>query len=147
MNEKLIERIIKIFEEDEELFEECIEQLDAYNGYLGDDRFYPMEELEELLSNKSPLDLLNMGYFGRDEEYWTYDQSGNKIYPHSFNPNRNYFYFNGYGNLCSCDYKDYSSHLDKWVIESMVENRYWVDAIDDNEELSELFDKLEEDQE
>lgn len=146
MNEKLIERIIEIFKEDEDLFEECIEQLDAYNGYLGDDRFYPMEELEELLSNKSPLDLLNMGYFGRDDETWHYDSSGNKIYT-SFNPNRNYFYFNGYGNLCSCNYKDYSSHLDKWAIESMVENRYWVDAIDYNEELIELFDKLEEDQE
>ena len=146
MEEKLIERIIKIFEEDKNLFEECIEQLDAYNGYLGDDRFYPMEELEELLSNKSPLDLLNMAYFGRDDESWHYDSSNNKIYD-SFNPNRNYFYFNGYGNLCSCNYKDYSSHLDKWAIESMLEDRYWVDAIDDNEELRELFDKLEEDQE
>lgn len=146
MKEKLIERIIEIFKDDEDLFVECIEQLDAYNGYLGDDKIYPMEELEVFANGRCPIDLLNMGYFGRDDEYWTFDQSGNKIYPHSFNPNRNYFYLNGYGNLCSCDYKDYSSRLDKWAIESMVENRVWVDGIDGNDELSELFNQLEEDQ-
>lgn len=144
MKEQLIKRAIEIFEEDEDLFVECIEELDSYNGYLGDDRYYPMEELEVFANGRCPIDLLNQAYFGRDDEYWTYNSNGEKEYPHSFNPNRNYFYFNGYGNLCSSDYKDYSARLDEWAIESMVENRVWVDGIYRNDELSEIFDKLEQ---
>lgn len=143
MKEKLIERAIEILEDDEDLLVECIEQLDDYNGYLGDDRYYSMDDLEMFANGRCPIDLLNQAYFGRDDESWHLDASGNKIY-NSFNPNRNYFYFNGYGNLCSCDYKDYSSRLDNYLIESMVDNRVWVDAIYNNDELSEIFDKLEQ---
>jgi hypothetical protein len=61
----------------------------------------------------------------------------------AFNPNRDYYKYNGYGNLISTDYPDYSEYIEKYAIEEMSENRRWIDAIDDNEELSELFDGLE----
>ena len=70
------------------------------------------------------------------------DKDGNKTYG-AFNPNRDYFRYNGYGNLVSADYKDYTGMLDKYAVESMSENRSYVDSIDDNEELSALFDELE----
>ena len=44
--EAVINDIIKLFTENEELFNNCIEELDGYNGYLGDDRYYSMDELE-----------------------------------------------------------------------------------------------------
>lgn len=62
----------------------------------------------------------------------------------AFNPNRDYFYFNGYGNLISSDYKDYSDKLDEYAIEEMSENRNYIDSIENDDTLAELFDELEE---
>lgn len=142
MGNKTIEKIIKYFEGDEELFNACIEELDGYNGYLGDDRYYEMEFINEFYNSVEPLELLQRVYFGRDNDTWTTDSSGNKTYG-EFNPNRDYFYYNGYGNLVSSDYKDYSHKLDNYVIESMSENRRYIDSIEEDAELSALFDELE----
>lgn len=37
-NMNATEKIIAWFKENEEVFNDCIEELDSYNGYLGDDR-------------------------------------------------------------------------------------------------------------
>ena len=144
--EKTIEKIIAYFEENNDIFNECIIQLDDYNGYLGDDRYNDIELLNEIYSGEEPLEILRRAFFGHDEDNWHTDGSGNKIYS-EFNPNRDYFKYNGYGNLISTDYPDYSEYMDKYAIEEMSDNRRWIDAIDDNEELSELFDELENDDE
>lgn len=114
------EKLMDLFKNDEQLFNSTIVELDGYNGYLGDDRYYDMEMLQELLYGKNIIDLLNMAYFGDDENYYI-DEYGRKHYE-SFNPNREYFYFNGYGNLCSTNYKDYSCRLDNYFIDSLLEN-------------------------
>jgi hypothetical protein len=114
------ELLMELFENDDELFNATIEALDDYNGYLGDDRYYEMYMLPELLCGKDIIDLLNMAYFGDDENYHI-DQYGHKHYE-SFNPNREYFYFNGYGNLCSANYKDYSCRLDNYFIDTLLED-------------------------
>ena len=137
------EKIIDYFKENEEVFNDCIEELDSYNGYLGDDRYYPMDELSDLYCNADPIDLLNQAFFVYFEETWTVDERGEKHYG-AFNPNREYFTFNGYGNFVSADFKDYSAYLDHYAIESMSENRNQIYTIDDNCDLSELFDELEE---
>lgn len=142
MRENTIKKIIAYFEENPETFNRCIEELDSYNGYLNDDRYYSMDELNEFYSGTDPIELLQRAYFGRDDDTWTTDSHGNKTYG-EFNPNREYFYYNGYGNLVSSDYKDYSVHLDHYAIESMSENRAYIDTIEDNGELSALFDELE----
>ena len=142
---KTTEKIIIYFKEHEELFNDCIEELDSYNGYLGDDRYYCMDELDELYNGTEPSEILFRAYYGHDDDTYTTDASDNKTYG-EFNPNREYFYFNGYGNLVSSDYKDYSAHLDEWAIEAMSENRYYIDSIDADAELSELFDQLENEQ-
>ena len=138
-------KILEYFENNESIFEECMEDLDSYNGYLGDDRYYEMESLDEFYNGTNPLELLQRAYFGRDDDNWTKDASGNKTYG-EFNPNRDYFYYNGYGNLVSSDYKDYSAHLDEYAINSMLENRQYIDTIDDNDDLKSLFDELEDEQ-
>ena len=146
MRENTIKKIIEYFEENEEIFNSCIEELDSYNGYLNDDRYYDMECLNDFYNGCDPIELLNRAYFGYDADNWYTDGHGNKIYG-AFNPNRDYFTYNGYGNLISTDYKDYSSHLDTYAIEEMSENRSYIDTIEDDEELSALFDELEEDDE
>ena len=140
--EKTIEKIIAYFEENTDIFNECIEELDGYNGYLNDDRYYDMYELDDLMEFKSATDLLNMAFFGHDEDTYHTDRYGDREHG-AFNPNRDYFTFNGYGNLISSNYKDYSAHLDRYFIEALEEDRDYIGAIDDNKELSELFDELE----
>lgn len=136
------EKIIEFFENNDELFNDCMEELDSYNGYLGDGRYYEMEMLNEFYHGCDPIEILQRAYFGRDDDTWTTDSSGNKIYA-EFNPNRDYFTFNGYGNLVSSDYKDYSAHLDEYAIDAMRDARQWIDSIDNDDELAALFDELE----
>ncbi len=140
--ENIIADIIAYFENNEDVFNDCMEELDGYNGYLEDNRYYSMDELDEFYRDSDPLEILRRAYYGRDDDTWTTDGSGNKTYG-EFNPNRDYFYYNGYGNLVSSDYKDYSAHLDHYAIEAMNENRSYIDSIDNDEELTALFDELE----
>lgn len=146
MKETTVKKIIDFFNENEEIFNSCMEELDGYNGYLGDYRYYDMEYLNEFYNNAEPLELLQRVYYGRDDDTWTTDNRGDKIYG-EFNPNRDYFYYNGYGNLVSSDYKDYSAHLDEYAIEAMSENRSYIDSIENDGDLTALFDELEESEE
>ena len=148
MNEKrtkkdIISDIIKYFKENEDVFNDCMEELDSYNGYLGDDRYYNMDELNDIYGGQEPQEILFRAFYGFDADTWMTDSSGNKEY-RAFNPNREYFYFNGYGNLVSSDYKDYSANLDRYAIEAMSENRNYIDSIEDDDILADLFDELEE---
>lgn len=139
------EKIIAFFEDDPETFADCLEDLDGWNGFLGDDRIYRMEELQELYEGDVENALLR-AYYGHDGETWTLKENGEKEYG-AFCPNREYFYFNGYGNLVSLDKRDYSDKLDEWTIDAMIENRSHLWTIKDNAELSELFDEYEQEQE
>ena len=140
--EEIIKAIIAYFENNEDIFNDCIEELDSYNGYLNDDLYCTMDMLNEFYQGTEPTEILYRAFYGYDEDTVTSDSSGNKIYG-TFNPNRDYFKFNGYGNLVSTNYKDYTGHLDSYAIESMSENRQYIDTIEDNEELTALFDELE----
>lgn len=142
-----LEKIIAYFKENEDAFNDCIEELDNYNGYLADDRYYPMEDLNEIYYHgKDVIEILSRAFYGYDENNWIIDNYGEKHHA-EFNPNREFFRYNGYGNLVSSDYKDYSDHIDEYAIKSMSENRQWIETIDNEPELSELFDELEETEE
>ena len=140
--EEVIADIIRYFEENEDIFNDCMEELDGYNGYLGDDRYYDREELDEFYNGQEPREILYRAFYGHDDDTWETDRNGNKVYG-AFNPNRDYFYYDGYGNLVSSNYKDYSDKLDHWAIEEMSENRTYISSIEENSGLSVLFDELE----
>ena len=144
--ENVIADIINYFEENKDIFDDCIEELDNYNDYLGDDRYYDMEELNEIYNGANSLEILFRAFYGYDAENWYTDGSGNETYG-PFNPNKNYFYYNGYGNLVSSDFKDYSDKLDEWTIEEMSENRNEICSIENDDTLAKLFDELEETEE
>ncbi len=135
--EEIREAIKAYFEENEEDFIEVIEDLDSYNGYLGDDRYYNMDELDELLTGLTPSEVLARTYYGGDDD--TKDANGTRG---EFNPNRTYFYYNGYGNLCSTDYKDYSYKLDNYFIDEVIDNAGNLYSVPD--EVQELLEELEE---
>ena len=136
------EKIIHFFNVNEELFNQCIEELDNYNGYLGDYRYYSMDELDELYTGTEPSEILKRAFFGYDEDTYTMDNSGS-VQHGQFNPNREFFRYNGYGNLVSADYKDYYPYLDKYTVEAMADNIEYIDTINDTPELLELFDEYE----
>ena len=137
-NYEAIEAIINYYEENEDDFNQTIEELDSYNGILGDDRYYSMYELDELYAGVEPSEILTRAFYGYDAETWTTDAHGEKTYG-AFNPNREYFTYNGYGNLVSADYKDYSAHLDKWFAESLIDNAAHIYELPDEiEEFLEL---------
>ena len=140
--EEITADIMEYFENNEDIFNDCIEELDSYNGYLGDYRYFSMDELDELYNGTEPSEILRRAFYGYDEETYTTDRDGDKTYG-AFNPNRDYFRYNGYGNLVSADYKDYSGMLEPFAIEVMRENRDYIDSIDNDEKLTALFDELE----
>jgi len=131
-----MEKIIEYFNDNEETFADCIEELDSYNGFLGDDRIFRMDELSEIYSGTDPVEILQRAFFGYDGEHPNSDNA-------PFNPNRDYFCFNGYGNLVSYDTRDYSDRIDEETVEAMKEYRKEIYAINDDEDLSALFDELE----
>ena len=141
-----LQQILDYFEENKDVFAEVLEDLDSWNGYLGDDRVYSMDELDELYHDADTTEILRRAFYGYDADTWTTDAHGEKTYG-AFNPNRDYFYFNGYGNLVSTDWKEYEDQLDKWTIEAMNDNRVHLYSLKGNAELEELFDTLDESEE
>ncbi|MBR3468638.1 MAG: hypothetical protein IKH28_02980 [Lachnospiraceae bacterium] len=141
LKEEATKAIINYFQENEDDFITTIEELDSYNGYLGDDRYYSMEELDEFYSGTEATEVLRRAFYGHDAETWTTDSHGEKECG-PFNPNREYFYYNGYGNLVSADYKDYSYKLDEWFVDAIIDNAGQLYEIPD--EVQEIIDSIEE---
>ena len=133
--ETVVSELLAYFEEHEEDFNNTIEELDSYNGFLDDDRYYYMEELDEFYHGVEPSELLNRVFYGYDADTTWTDERGEKHYG-EFNPNREYFTYNGYGNLVSSDYKDYSAHLDDWFITNVIER---ADDLDLSDEVIEII--------
>lgn len=140
--EKEIRQELKdLFEENNTLFNDTIEELDSYNGYLGDDRYYYMEEINGLPNEYgyNVTDILYRVFFGYNQDEYTTDGYGEKHYG-LFNPNCDYFRFNGYGNLVSAWDKDYSDFLDDYFINSLLENRSYLNI---DADIEALLDELE----
>jgi hypothetical protein len=85
--EYIYNAMLDMIKADSDLLVEICEELDSWDGFLGDDRCYSMDEIDEILGDRKPSELLSM-------------------VSSDFNYNDDYFYFNGYGNLESCDYKE-----------------------------------------
>ena len=115
---ELVKELMNYYRENMNDFNNDIEELDRWNGCLYDDKIYPMDDLNEFFSNEKPDEIIRRAFYGYDETYTKDEQR------EPFNPNRNYFYFNGYGNLVSIDEKDYSDYLDIAFIQDIIDNRY-----------------------
>ena len=137
--EEIVNDILGYLRDNEDDFVELMEELDSWSRYLGDDRWCDMDELNEFYAGSEPIEILNRAYFGRDNDSWTIDRHGEKRYD-SFNPNRDYFSFDGYGNLVSSDYRDYSNYLTATTVLDAFDVR---DKICCSDELNRFFDELE----
>lgn len=123
-----IERIIELFKEMDES-----EVVRIWNEYCSetnrfDDRIMDGYEMEEWVNNaEDVINILNRFYFGTDD--------GNENT--SANPNRNYFTFNGYGNIISFDYiyNSYTNEFSYVYVDDLAdyivenENAFYCDEI------------------
>ena len=85
--------MIDYWESHNDSFSQVCEELDSYDGFLGDNRLYSMDELDDLLDDTKPSDIVRM-------------------IDNDFNYADNYFYYDGYGRLRSTDEKDYFNYVD-----------------------------------
>ena len=115
------DKAIDILEEDEDAFDEACEELDSWNGFLGDSRCYSMDMIDEFFEKPSDL-LENMSDFDYSDEY---------------------FYFTAYGVSTTDDKHDlYSGDFSaEDVLDELVDNYGHVD-IRENDELNELVNIL-----
>lgn len=85
-------------------FSRVCEDLDSWDGFLGDDRVYQMYDFDDMLDGKKPSEVVQM----LDSD---------------FNYSDDYFYFDGYGNLCSTDEKEYFNSVSySEVFEKLIDN-------------------------
>ena len=134
LNEKNFEKELKeLLEKNESVLNEIVSCLNSNDGSFENDVWYDMDMLDDYLSGMSAWEVLRLGFYGSDE-----DRENS-----SFNPMRNYFRFDAYGNLESCDYIDYSYLIDD-VVEIIMNDTDVVDnvlyVIDDSDELTEIYD-------
>lgn len=108
----------ELLEEDEDAFVEACEELDNWDGFLGDSRCESMDMIDEFFNKPSELlDQMN-----------------------DFNPTDSYFYFTVYGVSTTDDkhevYSDDFSADD--VLDELIDNYNHVD-LTENSELNELL--------
>lgn len=85
-------------------------------------------------------------FYGRDDDCYITNSQGEKEYS-QFNPNREYYYYDGYGNLVSSDDKDYSNYLDDYFIDDLLENRSYLSLDTDVEALLDELENAEQGEE
>ena len=98
-----------------------------------DDELFEMEFLEELTQGggdwSDPIFVLQRAFYGYD--YNPFDTKGE--HREAFNPNREYFTFNGYGNLVSVREEDAMRY---WA--SILDEDAYIDAAADEGKLEEI---------
>ena len=131
----LQQKLLSYYKENTEDFNHDIEELDEFNGYLCDNRCYPMEELDDLYDGFDPLTLLRLAFYGYDDDGSTLEKKA------QFNPNRDYFYINGLGNFVSTDKQDYSDYLDENLVEEIIENVQNLTLSDGTQDIIEDYEE------
>lgn len=133
MKEKILE-VIKGMEDSDivQLWNEYCQDANRYDDEIMD--AYTMEEW--ITNSNDVMNILNRFYFGSDEE-----REGT-----SANPNRDYFTFNGYGNIISFDYiyNSYTEEFSYIFVDELIdyiienENAFGVD------EIAEILEEIED---
>ena len=138
--EKKVEMVIEYLRENEEVFNELMENLDSYNGYIGRNKYYEMDRLDEFYPSEQAKELLRGAFRGYDADTYTTNSLGKRTHG-AFNFNRRYFFYDSNWNIASTNHKDYTDKLDGSFIDSVIENinRLYID----DSELLEMLEDIE----
>lgn len=109
-----------------------IESVDEWNDLLDGEHRLPMECLADWYPHTTDgtNDLIQALYYGHDDE-----SEG------QFDPNKRYFFLDGYGNIVSTDFKDYEYELDDIALCDDLDR---ADELIVYPELKALFEELAE---
>ena len=110
----LIDELLNYYKRNGEDFADDIEELDDWNGCLYEDKIFSMDELDEVLQDTEPSEILRSALFGHDESHAKIRSA--------FNLDRDYFYFNRLGDLVSTDERDYSDYLEEYFLQEIIDN-------------------------
>ena len=99
---------IDYFDDNHEDFYDTIDALDGWDGYLGDERRNPMWSIGDYFIDTLVKDIMRAALDGTDEQ------------GSDFNPDREYFYWGGYGYLVSTDSCDYTD----WLTTDFIKHLY-----------------------
>lgn len=118
------------FTEHDDIFSSVMEELDDCTGVLDGRRYYSLDDFNELHAGVAPWEILRAAFYGYD------DRPGRQ-----FNPNRDFFYYNVYGNLVSDWKKDYSDLLDYDILELIIKWREDLPTADSVTALHDLISR------
>ena len=104
------------------------EKIALLNEYLydvnySDNTLFPMDEIDEILSGNTPEEIIRLAFYG-----------GRYGFPQdNFNPNDEYFSFNGYGNIVSISGYDIQEYCEVYL-DDMIKSGALDHLVDDDEE-------------
>ena len=105
-------------------FSRVCEELDSWDGFLGDDRIYSMDELDGLLCDRKPSEVLQV------------------VDTANFDYSDDYFYYDIYG-IRSTNEKDYYNYFDySDVFEKLIDDYNQVFSRKYGHEYFELFEDV-----
>lgn len=104
-----------------------------------DDEVFAMDMFNEIYMETEPEEIARRCFYGHDE--WNTESP--------FNPNRSFFYFNGYGNPVSLDCIGWNEYAHKFMADCIDPDRiadYCIEHREafDNDEIEETIEQLEE---
>ena len=114
---------------DSDLLVEICEELDSWNGFLGDDRCYNMCDIDDLLYGEKPSEIIDM-------------------ITSDFDSSCDYFYFSMYGLESCSDRADHylDSFSDEEILDNYLNNACHCNLSNsDFEELAELYESYFDD--
>ena len=118
----MLSKIEKILRSDMHLTMDIVGQLNSLNGSFETYTLYNMCDFDVMMEGYTPTELAQRIYFG------------------DFNPNDDYFYFNGYANLESINEWEMEGHFEMIIdeiVDSMLYN--YNDLYIDNDNLNDLI--------
>ena len=127
-------RMIKYWKAHNDSFSRICEELDSWNGFLDDDRIYSMDELDGLLCDRKPSEVLQMvdiSNFDYSDDYFYYD-----VYGIRSTNEKDYYDYVDYSNVFKKlidDYDQVFSHSYGHAYYELFEDVYYIINWDEDE--------------
>ena len=127
-------RMIDYWKAHNDSFSRVCEELDSWDGFLGDDRIYSMDELDDILGDKKPSEVLQMvdtPNFDYSDDYFYYD-----IYGIRSTNEKDYFNYVDYSDVFEKLINDYNQVFSRkygYKYHELFEDVYYINIWDEDE--------------
>ena len=125
----MLSKIEKILRNDMHLTMDIVGQLNGLNGSFETYTLYDMDDFDTIMEGYTPTEVVQRTFFG------------------DFNPNGDYFFFNGYANLESIYEWEMEDHFEP-IIDEIIDNMLYnyddlyIDDVNLNRLVGEYLEKM-----